>query len=100
MIGLLYIGHYLHDRTRQYLTIEKEAIRKNGLYGFGKKINLKDVYWIRKIAGDYTLKTRQGDLKINADLIEEESPAELDRVLGELDLPPEKTPLAKQGPGQ
>ena len=100
LIGILYIGHYLHDRANQYLTIENGTIRKNGLYGLGRKINLKDVYWIKKFAGDYTLKTQQGDLKIDTDLIEEESLAALNRVLGELDLPPEKTPFAKQGSAQ
>ena len=94
VVGLLYLGHYWADRTWQYLTIENGVIRKNRLYGFGGAIALKDVVWIKKFAGDYTLKTRQGDLKIDTDLIEEKSLAELNRVLGELDLPPEKTPFA------
>ena len=95
VIGLLYIGHYLHDRANQYLTIENGTIRKNGLYGLGRKINLQDVYWIKKFAGDYTLKTQQGDLKIDTDLIDAESLADLNKVLSALDLPPEKTPFAE-----
>ena len=37
VIGILYVGHYLYDLKNQYLTIENGTIRKNGLYGFGKK---------------------------------------------------------------
>lgn len=93
-VGLLYLGHYGVDRTCQYLTIENGTLRKNGLYGFGGGIALQDVVWIKKFAGDYTLITEQRQLKIDSDLIEENSLAELNQVLGALDLPPEKTPFA------
>lgn len=94
VIGALYIGHYLYDLTNQYLTIENGTIRKNGLYGFGKKINLNEINWIKKFAGDYILKTETIELTINTDLIEEKSLAELNRILTELNLPTEKTPFA------
>lgn len=92
--GILYIGHYLYDLTNQYLTIENGTIRKNGLYGFGKRINLDEINWIKKFAGDYTLKTEQRELKINTELIDKDSLTELNKVLAELNLPPEKTPFA------
>lgn len=95
VVGLLYLGHYWVDRTWQYLTIENGVIRKNRLYGFGGAIALKDLVWIKKFAGDYTLKTQQGELKIDTDLIDAESLADLNKVLSALDLPPEKTPFAK-----
>ena len=95
VVGLLYLGHYWVDRTWQYLTIENGVIRKNRLYGFGGAIALKDLVWIKKFAGDFTLKTQQGDLKIDTDLIDAESLADLNKVLSALDLPPEKTPFAK-----
>lgn len=94
-IGLLYLGQYWADRTWHYLTIADGTIRKNGLHGFGQKINLNDITWIKKFAGDYTLITGQRNLKIDTDLIDEDSLADLNRVLGALDLPPEKTPFAK-----
>ncbi|MFD2291222.1 hypothetical protein ACFSKN_10000 [Mariniflexile gromovii] len=56
VIGILYVGHYLYDLTNQYLTIENGSIQKNGLYGFRKKVNLNEILWIKKFAGDYTLK--------------------------------------------
>ena len=94
VIGILYVGHYLYDLTNQYLTIENGTIRKNGLYGFGKKINLNEINWIKKFAGDYTLKTEQKELKINTELIDKNSLTDLNRILAELNLPPEKTPFA------
>ena len=94
VIGILYVGHYLYDLTNQYLTIENGTIRKNGLYGFGKKLNLNEINWIKKFAGDYTLKTEQRELKINTELIDKVSLTELNKILAELNLPPEKTPFA------
>lgn len=93
VIGLLYIGHYLHDWTNQYLTIENGTIKKNGLYGFSKKINLNDINWIKKFAGDYTLKTQNKELKIDTNLIDEQSLVELNKILGSINLPPDKTPF-------
>jgi hypothetical protein len=92
--GILYIGHYLYDLTNQYLTIENGTIRKNALYGFRKDINLNEVNWIKKFAGDYTLKTEKKELKINTELIDKDSLTELNKILAELNLPPEKTPFA------
>ena len=93
IIGLLYIGHYLYDLTTQYLTIENGSIRKNGLYGFGKKINLNDIYWIKKFASDYILKTKTEELKINTELIDKNSLNELNAILEKLNLPANKTPF-------
>ena len=94
VIGILYIGHYLSDLTNQYLTIENGTIRKNGLYGYWKKINLNEINWIKKFAGDYTLKTEQKELKINTELIDKDALSELNKILTELNLPSEKTPFA------
>ena len=91
VVGILYIGHYLYDLTNQYLTIENGTIRKNLLYGYWKKINLNEINWIKNFAGDYTLKTEQRELKINTELIDEDSLSELNKILTELNLPPEKT---------
>ena len=93
IIGLLYIGHYLYDLTTQYLTIENGSIRKNGLYGFGKKINLNDINWIKKFASDYILKTKTEELKINTELIDKNSLNELNAILEKLNLPANKTPF-------
>ena len=93
VIGVLYIGHYLFDLSNQYLILENGTIRKNKLYGFGKKINLNEINLIKKFAGDYILKTPTKELIINTELIEEKSLIELNRLLTELNLPREKTPF-------
>lgn len=96
VLGFLYTAHFLYDLRNQYLTIENGTIRKNGLYGFGKKINLNDIIWIKKFAGDYTLKTETKEFKINTTLIEEESLVQLNEILENLNLPSEKTPFASE----
>lgn len=94
VIGFLYIGHYLNESINQYLTIENGTIKKNGLWDFGKQVHLKEVSWIKKFAGDYTLVTEQRELQINTELIDKDSLSKLNKILGELNLPPEKTPFA------
>ena len=96
VIGILYIGHFLYDWTNQYLTIENGTIQKNKLYGFRRKISLSEIIWIKKFAGDYTLKTDEKELKIHTELIDKDSLVELNKVLEELNMPPEKTPFANK----
>tara|TARA_R110002049_G_scaffold37208_1_gene117525 strand:- start:85131 stop:85541 length:411 start_codon:yes stop_codon:yes gene_type:complete len=91
VMGILYIGNYLYDITNQYLTIENGTIKKSSI--FKKKIYIDDITWIKKFAGDYTLKTDTKELKINTELIEKESLTELNKILGKLNLPAEKTPF-------
>lgn len=93
IIGLLYLAHYAYDVTHQYLEIEDGVIKKNSLYGFRKKLNLKDIDTIKKFAGDYTLKSNDTELKIKTSIIEDHSLTSLVKVLSELDLPQEKSPF-------
>ena len=93
LAGIFFLGQYLWDITNQYLTVENGILKRNTV--FGKKINLNDITWIKKIGGDYTLKTENQQLKINTELIEEKSLAELNKILGKLNLPSEKTPFTK-----
>ncbi len=83
-VGILYVGNYLYCVINQYLTIENGTIKKNSI--FGKEINLNDITWIKKFAGDYTLKTEKQELKINTELIEKKSLAELNIILEKLNL--------------
>ena len=92
VIAILYIGQYIYEYRNQYLTIKNGMIRKNGL--FGKKLELEKIVWIKKFAGDYILKTDTRELTINTEWIDEKSILELNKELGKLDLPPEKTPFA------
>ena len=91
--GILYLGHYLYDLNNQYLTIENGSIRKNVLYGFGKKINVNEINRIEKYAGDYIIRTLEKELKINTGLIEEKSLEEFNEILKKLNLPEGKNAI-------
>ena len=93
VLGLLYIGHFLTDTIYQYLTIENGVIRRNKLYGFSNEINLNDINCIEKANNNYTLITDTNKMKIKTKLIEENSLNELNILLGQLNLPSEKTPF-------
>jgi hypothetical protein len=93
VIGILYLGHYLYDLNNQYLKIENGSIRKNILYGFGKKINLNEIDRIEKYAGDYILRTLTKELKINTEFIEEKSLAEFNEILKKINLPEGKNAI-------
>jgi hypothetical protein len=93
VIGILYLGHYLYDLNNQYLTIENGSIRKNVLYGFGKKINVNEINRIEKYAGDYILRTLTKELKINTEFIEEKSLAEFNEILKKINLPEGKNAI-------
>ncbi|MGO4911727.1 hypothetical protein [Leeuwenhoekiella sp. W20_SRS_FM14] len=94
-IGVFYLAHYVYDLKHQYLEIEDGVIKKNSLYGFRKKMNLKDIDRVEKFAGDYTLKSNDTKLKINTSFIESQSLTSLVKTLSELNLPTEKTPFIK-----
>ena len=82
---------FLYDYKNQYLTIVDGMIYRIPVVG--KKIKLKDIVQIKKFAGDYILKTNNKELTINTQLIDKESLNDLNAMLAQLDLPPEKTPF-------
>jgi hypothetical protein len=84
IMGILYLGTYLFENNKHYLTIENGTISKNHL--IPKKINLNEIKRVKKFAGDYILKTDSTELRINTELIEEKSLAELNTVLENLNL--------------
>ncbi|HUH27072.1 hypothetical protein [Gelidibacter sp.] len=84
IIGILYFCIYLFEHNKQYLTIENGIITKNHL--ISKKINLVDIKGIRKFSGDYKLKTDTDELIIDTNLIEENSLADLETFLENLNV--------------
>ncbi|WP_291867528.1 hypothetical protein [Maribacter sp.] len=93
-MAVLYLGQYFYESRNQYLTIKNGKISKNRF--FGRTIELNQINWIKKYAGDYILKTDKQELTINTDWIDEKSILELNKVLGQLKLSPEKTPFANK----
>ena len=94
-MAVLYLGQYIYESRSQYLTIENGKIRKNRF--FGNALELDQITWIKKFAGDYILKTDTEELTINTEWIDDKSMEDLISVLYDLKLPPEKTPFANTG---
>ena len=90
-VAILYWIIYLYEKNYQYLTVENDWIKRNS--PFGKKLNLSEVHWIKKFAGDYILKTDKDEMTINTEVIDKNSLVDLNRILEKLDLPSDKTPF-------
>ena len=84
IFGILYFGTFLFENKKQYLTIEKGVITKNKL--IPEKIKLNEITQLKKLPGEYILKTDSSELRINTELIEEKSLQELNAVLDKLNL--------------
>jgi hypothetical protein len=91
LASILYFGLFFYERTNQYITITENEIKKNTL--FGKKINIAEITSIKKIAGDYILKTDNVEMIINTELITEVSFNDLINILSNLNLPTKKSPF-------
>ena len=84
VISLMYLGMYFYQKNYNYLSIENGIINVNG--PFGKKLNLTEIKWIKKFAGDYILKTDEKELTINTQIINQSSLAELNAELEKLNV--------------
>ena len=84
VFGLGYMGGYLFENSKQYLTIENGIITKNSLRP--KSITVEDIIHIKNFAGDYVLKTNQDELEINKSFIDKDSLKELENILEGLNL--------------
>jgi len=84
VISLMYLGIYYYQKKYNYLTLENGIIKVNG--PFGKKLNLNEIKWIKKFAGDYIIKTDKKELTINTQIINPSSLAELNAELEKLNV--------------
>lgn len=84
IISFFYLGTYFYEKKNQYMTIENGIISIN--QPFGKRINLTEINRIKKIAGDYILKTDKTELTISTQVIDEKSLAELNVELEKLNV--------------
>ena len=84
VISLMYLGMYFYQKNYNYLTIENGFIKQN--WPFGKKMKLKEIKGIKHFAGEYILKSELKKMKINIQLINEESLLELKTELKKLDV--------------
>ena len=88
IIGILtptsFILKYFYQKQNKYLTIENGTIKINNI--LGKTIRLNELQVIEKYAGDYILKARKKNLKIDTTIIESKSLSDLDSELKKLNV--------------
>jgi len=85
VIGVLFVGTSIYERIKKYLTIEDGVLTKNRFPV--RSIKLEDITDIRRTYKNCILTTIEGkELKINMDLIEEDSLVELNFILDNLDF--------------
>jgi hypothetical protein len=73
---------YFYKKKKKYLTLENGILKQN--WPFGKKMNLNEIKRIRHFAGDYILKSKNKELIINIQSIDEESMLKLKTELKKL----------------
>ncbi len=84
VISIAYLSIYFYQKKYKYVSIENGILTVNG--PIGKKLNLTEIKRIKKFAGDYILKTDKKELTINTQIIDPNSLAELNAVLGKLNV--------------
>ncbi len=82
VLSAIYFITYYYQKKEKYLTLENGIIKHN--WPFEKKMNLNEIKQIRHFAGDYILKSKNKELTINIQLIDEKSLLELKTELKKL----------------
>lgn len=93
VIGILYLISALFEIITHYIVINNGTLRKYSFWAFHKDIELQNIIEIKSGAEDYIVFTETTKLKIQVELIADDSLEELKRILSELDLPADKTPF-------
>jgi len=83
-LGALYIGTFIWERRKQYITLTENSIKKNKLKSI--EIELKNIVRIQKFANDVKIFSENKKIVINTNLITEESKTDLDKFLQTIDL--------------
>ncbi|GAA3776840.1 hypothetical protein GCM10022271_06270 [Corallibacter vietnamensis] len=82
-LGLFYLFIYLYEQKKQYITLTKDAIKENAL--FGKSILIKDINKIITLPESIKIKTKNNkELTINTQLIDISSKIKLDSEIERL----------------
>lgn len=84
LYSLVYLLLYFFRKNYPYLTLENDIIKKNE--PFGEKIKISEIQKIKKIAGDYILKTGRKEMTIDTQIIEPKSLTLLNSELEKLNV--------------
>jgi hypothetical protein len=76
-----------------YIVIKNGTLRKYSFWAFHKDIELQNIVEIKSVADYFILFTETTKLKIQVELIADDSLEDLKRILSELNLPADKTPF-------
>lgn len=93
IIGSLCLVTTIFEIITHYIVIKNGTLRKYSFWAFHKDIELQNIIEIKSVADDYIVFTETTKLKIQVELIADDSLEELKRILSELDLPADKTPF-------
>lgn len=73
IVGAFNLFQFFYNLQHQYLIIKNGRIQKNMLFSFINRIEIDEIEEIKRIRGNYILKSKNANLKINPDLIKNES---------------------------
>lgn len=66
LFSVIYLGTVYYQKTRKYVTLENNTIKKN--QPFGKSIRLQDIKQVRLFAGDVILRSEHTEFTVNGGL--------------------------------
>ncbi|PKD20209.1 hypothetical protein APR41_14600 [Salegentibacter salinarum] len=84
LFGLLQIGTWFYQRKYQYLYIDEESLTKNALSPSSIKFSELKAIW--KYKNSFTLETNTTKIKIDKDLMEDESLYKLTDFINQIEL--------------
>lgn len=67
-LALLYIAPYFYHKKVPFLTIQKGVFKQN--WWFGKSIDSKDINEIKYFAGEYIIRSKKNELRIDTHIID------------------------------
>lgn len=96
LVGAFNLFQFFYNLQNQYLIIKNGRIQKNMLFSFTNRIEIDEIEEVKRIRGNYILKSKKTNLKINPHLIKKESLENLIEFLSKLKVPSEKSFLTSQ----
>lgn len=84
LMGALQLGTSMYQKKHQYLTIDENKLIKHSL--IPKTIELSEIKKVRKFVNSYKIETSDRTLRIEKNLIENDSLYRLNKILDNLNL--------------
>jgi hypothetical protein len=85
---LLQLATWYYEKKHQYLYIDGNTITKNSI--FPKSVKLNELTAIWKLRSSFRLEAKNSKIKINKDLIDDESLYKLTDLLNQIKLKPQQ----------